>query len=100
MKTKHTQGEWKPDTENTDGWIHSPSTLKGICKVDGFEQVMKQGVKSLSDAEAQANAKLIAAAPELLEALEACSDYFKYTPFDKWEGLKDRINTAIKKATE
>mgnify|MGYP001600623960 CR=1 FL=1 len=64
MKTKHTPGPWKVtelDWDSSDTYIN-PSRETGefalICRMTG------------SHAHKNANARLIAAAPELLEALE------------------------------
>lgn len=58
MTTKHTPGPWHVDTEDQDADIHS-----------GFGMVAKtMGHGNAQDGEGTANARLIAAAPELLEA--------------------------------
>ena len=69
METKHTPGVWEIEKRNLDLEIDIKSSNgKRICQVKAF-----QGA-SFNDPtieEAKINAKLIAAAPELLEALEA-----------------------------
>lgn len=57
--TKHTPGKWHIDTAD--------STL--ICGADGY-QTCSTGYSHRPDDEAEANARLIAAAPELLECLQ------------------------------
>jgi len=92
MKTKHTQGEWinlgyRVDVDVADG-------LSGICVMS--EWMPKE--------EMEANAKLIAAAPELLAALLSITEYW-ITP--QKDSLTQHIEhslklaeKAIKKATE
>lgn len=68
--SKHTPGPWKMRnrTGNHD-WNNwriaaedGPGRVGGICRLD----------ESLTGEESEANARLIAAAPELLEALDDC----------------------------
>lgn len=95
--TQHTPGPWRI-------WRHmDPAEPRkiiglsddGICTLDEY---------NTNDA---ANARLIAAAPELLQALQACEDYL-VARFgdDNWDGsterpfaLHNQIVTAIAKAT-
>jgi len=74
--SKHTQGQWVINKDNS-------------ISTNSFDKVLIAQVCSANnnDQEQKSNAKLIAAAPELLEALEAalafipkdCQDYFKST---------------------
>ncbi len=57
---KHTLGPWNTDTDDLGMWINSASEPTPIAKM---------GISKKHDQ--CANAKLIAAAPELLEALQA-----------------------------
>jgi hypothetical protein len=79
--TKHRQGEWKTSKPYFNYYV----TCNGesICQINA------------SDDE-EANAKLIAAAPDLLEALQAMIDG-KERDFAK---LVEKAQAAIKKATE
>ena len=66
MTTKHTPGPWHVDTEDQDADIHS-----------GFGMVAKtMGHGHAQDGEGTANARLIAAAPELLDALQSMVSQF------------------------
>ena len=89
---KHTQGEWinlgyRIDVEIADG-------LSGICEMSEW----------MEEEEMEANCKLMAAAPELLEALQELIGYTKATlkehgiPF--FDDLGETCNNAILKATE
>jgi len=55
----HTQGPWKYDDEGQ--YIFGPNT-EMIAEIRGYGEYLPQ----------EANGRLIAAAPELLEALESC----------------------------
>lgn len=68
MKTKHTKGEWElktrlEDTSNIANIIGGDGK-KIICTLSAYE------FRNCSIEETNSNAKLIAAAPELLEALQ------------------------------
>jgi hypothetical protein len=60
MKTQHTPGPWHADTNVAGDYTQVKAhPNKFICEVDGREKEYQN----------EANARLIAAAPELLEAL-------------------------------
>ena len=85
VAVKHTQGEWKQDR----GYIQNNEKVL-ICSLH------------VQGEEGEANAKLIASAPELLEALNNFMSYYeeyghKKSPFP--ERLISPIRIAIKKAT-
>jgi hypothetical protein len=91
METKHTQGEWAID----DNEIYSENTDHGaaIC-------TMNTTSAHFTEEEAEANARLIAAAPELLEAM-----YLVVMDFENEGGFinPDTIEAtrnAIQKATQ
>ncbi len=98
---KHTPGPWqfeigqfnRPD----DDYGGCPGSIKGGSESDGWF------VATIEDApEALANARLIEAAPELLEALQALVTFAK--PFgafrdDLGEGVENYCNEVIAKAT-
>jgi len=94
METKHTKGKWVlSHGANTFPTIGSAELHQPIATIHKIENA-----KTFCE-EAEANAKLIAAAPELLEALiklynsiDSCIDL---TP-----ELLIECNNAIKKATE
>jgi len=74
---KHTPGAWELN-ERHGGviYVEGIGNTVAICHDDGFD---------IDHAEAEANARLIAAAPQMLEALEACADYWhiKHNPGDE-----------------
>ena len=96
METKHTKGEW--EIKKTQGNF-SISGKEPVCTILANPPLEQQ----------EANAKLIAAAPELLEALvksnkliETLRDklsHIKYGIIISEQFIKDNL-AAIKKATE
>lgn len=94
METKHTKGQWMINKNSLNQQvpyiIHSEyGRIANILNYDSSIEWI---------AESEANAKLIAAAPELLEALNRAYNDFKNS---RWtEETYDLIEIAIKKATE
>jgi len=94
MKAKHTQGQW----ENCNSHIFAETKTK-----DGMHNICQLNVKR---SEYQANAKLIAAAPELLKVLKEVVDGLKViSAFES--SMRSKLaydikigEEAIKKATE
>lgn len=84
--TKHTPGEWRVEKQN---YHHVTNGLVTIADVSPHNK------------EGEVNAKLIAAAPELLEALRQLSSQISKMDYDEYAipalGL---AYDAIKKATE
>lgn len=101
-KAKHTPGPWDVYAGN-EGHpvIHSPEFEKyaggGII---GIAETRTVGEKEME----QANARLIAAAPELLEVAEILSDALGYLQSDGeipaayWKVLREKSCAAIRKA--
>lgn len=97
METKHTKGEWKAVKPNNSQIFISSEYHGAICQlpreyggVDGIE-------------EAEANAKLISAAPDLLKSILELKEMSerKIEPTEEEFNEADlRLNAAIKKATE
>ncbi len=94
MKTKHTAGQWElqyyGDNGNRKCRIHSDNvTIATVAPID----------------EQQANAKLIASAPELIEALQLLLKSHRQLTFEKNHSLNDnwleeKAHEAILKATK
>jgi hypothetical protein len=98
METTHTQGEWAFD----DNEIYSESTDHGaaIC-------TMNTTSMHFTEEEVKANVRLIAAAPDLLEALQSLVQYLEWREDfiveDHKEGEDNQYSealTAIQKATQ
>lgn len=102
MKTKHTKGAW---TFGEDG--HSLGTTIVLSETAGYKQspfVICRMAHGISD-EATANARLIAAAPQMLETIGECLDTYANkeqngTPLAIYEKcLMLLLNDTYKKAT-
>ena len=95
METKHTPGPWKA-TKLVNNFInieHSQRNVKGAITLALCRVQARQTWKN----EAEANARLIAAAPDLLEALQEAKHMFA----GEYPGhpTTERIFAAIEKAT-
>ena len=70
MKAQHTPGPWRYDTDS-NGWEFRISQEDGAPYTPGYSDVAHfNSVQGEARDIQEANARLIAAAPELLEALE------------------------------
>lgn len=95
METKHTKGEWEINK-------HSATTvqIKGLNRTiasTGGYQVNTKESESIYN-ENIANAKLIAAAPDLLDALNRCRSLLEQLGYGNGNVCEKAI-AAIKKAT-
>jgi len=95
MSTKHTPGNWVKGTNTSKlDWMQIFCNGKMIAEV---KELSKKGERKAIDFEQEgANAKLIAAAPDLLEALAEAIQHVdsKFSPV-----LKEKCFNAINKAT-
>lgn len=91
---KHTKGEWKIDPLNDISIIDSSG--------DRLEQLICQ-TNGKGGEERKANAKLIAAAPDLLEALIGVKILYMSHPINEYlepyKSMWESIEKAINKAT-
>ena len=86
----HTKGPWKANKEEEGQW-----------DIDAWFDESVTVAVVLNEPEAQANARLIAAAPELLEALEsvyASAPFASYRGDGELEECEQRVQEAIRKA--
>ena len=105
METKFTKGKWimvktakyfEPKSSTVE--IHSDNNIGWICKIQNNGVIERE--------EGNANAKLIAAAPEMFEAIVELQKKISlvstgYPPVDKeLDEWRSKVNLLIKKATE
>jgi len=98
----HTPGPWEiklsRDDEGTLCHIGTPDKIarcgQHVCQINGW------GFDYDADKEQQANARLIAAAPDLLAACKRISEAFKNAPHETqnaYQGIWTDIDNAIAK---
>lgn len=96
MKTKHSKGTWKvgksPTVVVTDNGHGFPANTghDDVGYYGGF--LIAESILKVEDA------KLIAAAPELLEALQVC--YASLCTYGRHPLIEKQVEAAIKKSTE
>lgn len=97
---KGTKGEWR--LGKTGGCVVSDNDESlHISGAFGEEAKEYYGGNLICESVSNANAKLIAAAPELLEALnEMVRMYEEVQPAGGWQGVYEEAIYVIKKATE
>lgn len=94
MKNKHTPAAWK-----INGLLRN--SYPDYCRIKGNDIGNPICIViHKANNEHEANAKLIAAAPELLEALQAIKEYCKYWNIQLGSGIILQVDESIKKATE
>jgi hypothetical protein len=91
----HTPGPWQMDDEHFED-VYAES---GELVVAAYPFVDAKRPEGERIAEQKANARLIAAAPELLEALDLALGLSKgkYSP-EAWDDWLEKADTAIRKA--
>ncbi|OOE15148.1 hypothetical protein BSR09_00660 [Stutzerimonas degradans] len=67
MSNGHTPGPWRAVQASNSGQVHI------LAEVNGYDRAISMDIWNDCD-EQEANVRLIAAAPDLLEALEHCVD--------------------------
>ncbi len=90
MSNKHTPGPWQHTTGDTTVYADGVFVAECVPTSPWADDVPKR--------EARANARLIAAAPELLASLQAVADF--WAGGDAPQELTDQMHAAIAKATK
>ena len=96
MSAKHTPGPWTAQNDGRDiiNIQHSNNDPGAISMT-----LAKVTARMTWRSQAEANARLIAAAPELLEALKACDEAMSYmSEYDIPLTLPGQVKAAIAKA--
>ncbi len=94
MKTNFTKGEWNVGFEDFTSKYEVP-----YVEVNSGAKLIAKATYGKDTKEREANAKLIAAAPILLENLIRCVDRLEENGFGSMSAV-ERAKKAIKKATE
>jgi hypothetical protein len=94
---KHTPGPWLRIGTTVYALMHA-GWKRGVEQFKNRFTVQVQRDRECSEEEAEANARLIAAAPELLEALKVARQFVHDGSFQIGWNI-DRIDAAIAKAT-
>ena len=101
-KGTHTPGPWHV-TEGIDRFYNGEWIRAGNMRTGDLVAVCNDFNQHNRDAEREANARLIAAAPDLLQALtdllEATNYHAKVELTHKLAGARERAQSAIAKAT-
>lgn len=92
--SKHTPGPWTVDGNVIRGDEKSNGSVSVACILDVAYPYGRWAGES-----AQANARLIAAAPDLLEAAELCRKYMYEHASNTQDNAFDKLCAAIAKAT-
>lgn len=94
--TQHTQGPWVADIETYPIMVRSQTETWPLVDELGNEEG-RAGAFIANTGDNKANARLIAAAPELLESLRDCLDFCEKTRGA--DGIVEVIRAAIARAT-
>ena len=98
METKFTKGNWVIESTKMKGTeIVVQTVVKTNLPVDGLKSPIICDIYGYMTEEGKSNAKLIAAAPDLLEAI---IELYDSLPDGYTSKCLPKVRTAIKKATE
>lgn len=106
---KHTQTNWKIGTHyDSNAYIRSSGMTRVRCEVNGdsfkdnngekFTPLIAEVLFGRTDEEREANSRLIAAAPDLLDACQAAMDNLK-PKYPDSHLVMQKLKQAIQKAT-
>jgi hypothetical protein len=98
METKHTPGPWTAEPYGDNGRWEVNSDGKLPWKAIADIRCDHMGADAVNEAEAEANAKLIAAAPELLEACQAAFDLVYRIALKHRESMSQQEYTSTQEA--
>ncbi len=96
QEVKHTQGEWLV-AETTVYCLEHAGWRKGVEQFRNRFYAGVYGHRDTPKEETEANIRLIAAAPELLEALEAASDWIDAQLGEPRLEIQAKVQAAIAK---
>lgn len=100
--TQHTPGPWAYSTSQ-EGWSYTVNIFQAdnAAPTDGWSDVAYIIKTCAGEQQAiqEANARLIAAAPELLEALREACKQARHPDYDWPLDLQREVDAAIAKAT-
>jgi len=97
-ETKHTPGPWiiQHEMDNEGIYIYEDESENEICRIPNTNEVEKWGNLMIEDPETRvANARLIAAAPELLNALQDIKCLLQELGEDNSPQSKDALAIAL-----
>jgi AmiR/NasT family two-component response regulator len=89
---KHTKGNWRSYLMNVFVECKEPLGLKPITSILSYSNIQDFGT---TDEETEANAKLMSAAPDMLEVLMSLENDDNNIPLSIWEMRNKAIEKAI-----
>ena len=92
---KHTKGNWRSNRTNVFIECQNPAELKHIATTFEYHGMNDYRTHIVTLEEAEANAKLICAAPDMLEILLLLDEFMNYAPKEIREMRYKAIEKAI-----
>lgn len=89
MNNKHTDGDWKVIQDENYPTLHQ------IWNDVNSDDIPTYIARTCYAPRSEANAKLIAAAPKMLEALQNLENDNNSIPYHAWKMVKDAIRAAV-----